>query len=630
MKPYPVKLLLAALAVESATCFVPNSLNHRSKMMPLFAANQDAPLDTKAVMSAYDEWRQKFGKGDFDINRFHNFENNFRVLTAANIKARDKALAAGRDPPQWLELNEYGDFSREEYKAMQGGKSLVTPGQDKNNLTVDGMVRRTQMIKPPQRSGPSDSSTRSDQDVPQQAAPGSPSASSGTQVVRKAEQPQQQTRGTQVVSRAGTPTDNNPSQTPSGTSFGTQVIQKSGDAAPRGTQVISKASPSSVNNLYGPPASSGNAATTGAGTQVIQRGPSPAPRGTQVVSRGSPYGTNQSIGTQVIRKADSSAAPRGTQVVSRASPGGTNDLYGPPSQSSDTSEQPNSSFGTQVIRSDNSQPRGTQVISKAPAAGNYFSGAQPSNRGTQVISRAPGSQSSARTQYFQGSVDQRGTYVVQAGDTGNTEAPRGTRVISQDQSQNPIGDFLDSANDFMKNSGGTQVIQQAGQRATNSIFSLFGGSKNDEGQTQPVGGTVKIQGSDQAAEGQKQTVLVDMSDLQKKIPSIFSFFGGTKSEEDEEEKEQQSAPEPPASSQPAKPPTRPTLIIDKNSAHFPRNQELPELRRWWQNSDGTIVGYIYNSKNFNDGTKLTSSKLQRAACRAGNVLRSGGEEYLLK
>ena len=57
------------------------------------------------------------------------------MLTKANIEARDNAIAAGNDPPVWMTLNEYGDFSIDEYEAAiqqsgqingDAGESTVT------------------------------------------------------------------------------------------------------------------------------------------------------------------------------------------------------------------------------------------------------------------------------------------------------------------------------------------------------------------------------------------------------------------------------------------------------------------------------------------------------------------------
>jgi hypothetical protein len=80
---------------------------------------------TDSVASAYDKWRGKFGKGDFDPARFESFKYNFGLLTQENLDAQDKAVSEGKNPPNWMTLNEFGDFSVEEYEALrqQSGNS---------------------------------------------------------------------------------------------------------------------------------------------------------------------------------------------------------------------------------------------------------------------------------------------------------------------------------------------------------------------------------------------------------------------------------------------------------------------------------------------------------------------------
>lgn len=58
--------------------------------------------------------------------------------------------------------------------------------------------------------------------------------------------------------------------------------------------------------------------------------------------------------------------------------------------------------------------------------------------------------------------------------------------------------------------------------------------------------------------------------------------------------------------------------------------ELPQVRLWKQNSDGSITGFIYNSKDFKDGTRVTSLPLQGGST-SGTVVRSGsGSQYILE
>jgi hypothetical protein len=142
MKPNPLKLLTVALAVDRATSFLTNRPTHsivRARVDSVFThfAVSDVRIDTSAdstfpygddaVRFAYDEWRMKFAKGAFDPVRFESFKINFKTLTTANLEARNKASAEGGDPPAWMSLNEYGDYSMAEYEAMKRGEPIPTP-----------------------------------------------------------------------------------------------------------------------------------------------------------------------------------------------------------------------------------------------------------------------------------------------------------------------------------------------------------------------------------------------------------------------------------------------------------------------------------------------------------------------
>ena len=608
MKADHLLLVVTALVAHRGFAFIPNRIAWqplpRSSVVnqvrvsgPLLSTPQgDVPLDTKAIIAAYEEWRSKFSKGDFDIRRFHNFENNYRVLTAANIKARDKALAEGNAPPQWLELNEYGDYARDEYKAM------LEKGEMSPNSSAPGAssVRRTQVIVPPRSKSASQS--------PKQSG-----VSYGTQVVQKIDpglskgQPTSSTSG--VTGLYGPPSKDIATPSPS---FGTQVVRQDAKSAP--APGVPKAT--GVSALYGPPSTSvppSSSPPPGTlGTEVIQPKVNGA-RGTEVISATPAGGIG---GSSRAPLSSGMAVPRGTQVILKvsATSSSVNGLYGPPPS---------------VAGSGAAAPRGTQVIQKMPGGTGFTSNGSAENPWipTPVV-------------------DERGTYVVQGGRgfPPNAAAPRGTRVIPTEGTT--INDFMSSSSKIMgrgtqvireatkrtgammESSGGSDMIRQFSDSVSKSIFSLFGGQKSDKDASRSVRGTVKIQGdqgsSSEGTEG-KKTVLIDMEELQQKVPSIFSFFGGSKTEEKIVE-----APAP-ITGAPPQAPSRPTLVIDRNYVEFPGDVTgLPELRRWWQGADGTVTGFIYNSKNFNDGTKLTSSKLQRAACKPGNILRSGGQDYLLK
>lgn len=60
-----------------------------------------------------------------------------------------------------------------------------------------------------------------------------------------------------------------------------------------------------------------------------------------------------------------------------------------------------------------------------------------------------------------------------------------------------------------------------------------------------------------------------------------------------------------------------------------KKAEPPTLKRWRQNRDGTITGFIYDSKSFEDGTRITTSPIPRGAKKGTLVKTGGGSEYNL-
>ena len=85
------------------------------------------PYDAAARV-AYDQWRKQYQKGDFDDLRFVKFKANYEAVTVANVRAK-KIAREKLEEPTLLSLNEYGDFTEEEYKAaLKSGKSPTTTG----------------------------------------------------------------------------------------------------------------------------------------------------------------------------------------------------------------------------------------------------------------------------------------------------------------------------------------------------------------------------------------------------------------------------------------------------------------------------------------------------------------------
>jgi Cathepsin propeptide inhibitor domain (I29). len=123
-----------ALASEHASAFTPATLSQQRfrvanspNARPLFAASDDVSVDYDAAAKlAYDEWRNLYGKGDFDSNKFQAFKANYEALTIVNVKAAKKAREEGTQDVQKLELNEFADMSVEEYQKMQSGESVAS------------------------------------------------------------------------------------------------------------------------------------------------------------------------------------------------------------------------------------------------------------------------------------------------------------------------------------------------------------------------------------------------------------------------------------------------------------------------------------------------------------------------
>ena len=84
------------------------------------------PYDAAARL-AYDEWRQEFNKGDFNPERYINFKKNYEAVTVANVTNKKRARDTGmKEPPKIMTLNEYGDYSLEEYEAAMKGSEEAT------------------------------------------------------------------------------------------------------------------------------------------------------------------------------------------------------------------------------------------------------------------------------------------------------------------------------------------------------------------------------------------------------------------------------------------------------------------------------------------------------------------------
>mmetsp|Transcript_56827 Transcript_56827/g.64406 ORF Transcript_56827/g.64406 Transcript_56827/m.64406 type:complete len:1252 (+) Transcript_56827:72-3827(+) len=81
--------------------------------------NDNYYVDDNELFEAYSDWREEYVKGDFDSIRFQNFHHNFLKLILVNSAEIKNARESGNPDPIPKTLNEYGDYSVDEFTAMQ-------------------------------------------------------------------------------------------------------------------------------------------------------------------------------------------------------------------------------------------------------------------------------------------------------------------------------------------------------------------------------------------------------------------------------------------------------------------------------------------------------------------------------
>lgn len=128
-------LSLALLAIAAETghvhAFVPAGFTGRNISPSRAAVGVDMSTETDSDVSipydaaaklAYDNWRDEYLKGEFDPIRYEAFKDNYEAITVLNVIAKKKARDEGTDSPSLLALNDYADYTAEEYEAMMGGE----------------------------------------------------------------------------------------------------------------------------------------------------------------------------------------------------------------------------------------------------------------------------------------------------------------------------------------------------------------------------------------------------------------------------------------------------------------------------------------------------------------------------
>ena len=134
--------LTVLLVAETVQAFVPaspsvvshsTSATSATSLSATYKLGENDPNDVSipydaAARLAYDEWTKAYNK-PYDAARYETFKANYEALTVANVKAAKAAREAGSaEPPKKLDLNEYADFTAEEYMAMQSGGAASSTG----------------------------------------------------------------------------------------------------------------------------------------------------------------------------------------------------------------------------------------------------------------------------------------------------------------------------------------------------------------------------------------------------------------------------------------------------------------------------------------------------------------------
>jgi hypothetical protein len=141
--------LLALLAVAPSVAFLPPV--HQQCSVPRGAAvglaasseNSETKVDISvpydaAARLAYEGWRKEFKKGDFDEKRYLIFQKNYVDISIANVMSKKQAREQGVDNPDLLNLNEFGDYTAEEYAQQQSGGGTEAKA---STTTVDAEVK---------------------------------------------------------------------------------------------------------------------------------------------------------------------------------------------------------------------------------------------------------------------------------------------------------------------------------------------------------------------------------------------------------------------------------------------------------------------------------------------------------
>jgi hypothetical protein len=136
MKFYSSFAVLAFFASSHAFTTTPNarrwSVVQTKMSMVESQVDISVPYDAPARL-AYEEWCSKYDKAP-DQNRYKNFKENYETIVVANVSAKKQARDLGETAPAELTLNEFADFTEEEYLQM------TESSQSENTVSTGGLL----------------------------------------------------------------------------------------------------------------------------------------------------------------------------------------------------------------------------------------------------------------------------------------------------------------------------------------------------------------------------------------------------------------------------------------------------------------------------------------------------------
>lgn len=152
------RLALIAVVAESSAFtlpYFPASKPHKQRIhalqaKPFISKNNVNPLNEsdsdgrmargieKWRLQQYEDWRIKFGKGDFDPERYANFKTNYASLMEQNKAECDAARSQGKPDPIPRELDETGDCPADEYRnELKNSLQTLSSSEEEPNGGID-------------------------------------------------------------------------------------------------------------------------------------------------------------------------------------------------------------------------------------------------------------------------------------------------------------------------------------------------------------------------------------------------------------------------------------------------------------------------------------------------------------